>query len=52
MLAGANGSPGDLTLGNKSGNAWYLDLVRLTPLLECTRGRREIKIGPVAVDNL
>jgi subtilisin family serine protease len=55
MLTGANGSPGDRTLVNKSGNAMYLDLIRLTPLLERTRGTPAIKIGlidgPVVLDH-
>jgi subtilisin family serine protease len=40
---------------NRSGVGDYLDLVRLTPLLERTRGRPEVKIGlidgPVVLDH-
>jgi hypothetical protein len=40
---------------NESGITAYFDLVRLTPLLERTRGRPEIKVGlidgPVAIEH-
>jgi hypothetical protein len=55
MLAGANGNVGVLTPVNERGIIGYLDLVRLTPLLERTRGRPEITIGlidgPVVLDH-
>jgi hypothetical protein len=43
------------TTKNRSAGGDYLDLVRLTALLELTRGRPEIKIGlidgPVVLDH-
>jgi subtilisin family serine protease len=43
------------TLENGTGISDYLDLVRLTPLMEWTRGTSEIKVGlidgPVAIDH-
>ena len=55
MLAGADGSVATLTPVNRRGTIGYLDLIRLTPLLERSSGKPEIKIGlidgPVAIDH-
>jgi subtilisin family serine protease len=55
MLAGADGSVATLTPVNRRGTIGYLDLTRLTPLLERSSGKPEIKIGlidgPVAIDH-
>jgi subtilisin family serine protease len=44
-LPSTSENPGAPMLVNGLGNIGYLDLIRLTPLLERTRGRPEIKIG-------
>ena len=44
-LPSTSGNPGAPIPVNGLGNSGYLDLIRLTPLLEGTRGRPEIKIG-------
>jgi subtilisin family serine protease len=50
-----NGNVGALTPANGRATTGYLDLIRLTPLLERTPGRPEIKIGlidgPVVIDH-
>jgi subtilisin family serine protease len=55
MHLGANGNVSALTPVNDSGIRAYFDLVRLTPLLERTGGRPEIKLGlidgPVVIDH-
>ena len=54
-LPSTSGNPGAPTLANRPGTSGYLDSIRLTPLLERTRGTPEIKIGlidgPVALDH-
>jgi subtilisin family serine protease len=55
MLAGVDGNFGSLTPVKGRGITGYLDLIGLTPLLERTSGRPEIKIGlidgPVVLDH-
>jgi subtilisin family serine protease len=55
MVAGADGSVATLTPVNRRGTTGYLDLIRLTPLLERSSGKPEIKLGlidgPVLLDH-
>ena len=55
MPVGADGSVATLTPVNRRGTTGYLDLIRLTPVLERSSGKPEIKIGlidgPVAIDH-
>lgn len=55
MALGANGKFGCPPPMNESGMRAYFDLVRLTPLLERTRGVPEVKVGlidgPVVIDH-
>ena len=44
-LPSTSGNPGAPTRVDRLGNSGYLDLVRLTPLLERNSGRSEVKIG-------
>jgi subtilisin family serine protease len=46
-LSSASGDVGAPTLVNEPGISDYLDLIRLTPLLQRTSGRPEIKIGQI-----
>jgi subtilisin family serine protease len=54
-LPSATGDVGTPTMVNERGISDYLDLIKLTPLLERTSGKPEIKIGlidgPVALDH-